>query len=166
MVMNGLTGSIPSCFGNLSSLVLIDLSDNRLSKVNLEQLKRSWYVGLSNNNLDGQISPSIVNSSLLRYLYLDGNKFTGHVLDFQPTNGIYLAALGIRNKFTGHVLDFQAFFQHGWAISQISKQLICPEIIFMIRFQEISASLTTLNIWICLRTICLVLYHLASTNHQ
>jgi hypothetical protein len=40
MAMNGLTGSIPSCFGNLSSLVLIDLSDNRLSKVKLEQLKR------------------------------------------------------------------------------------------------------------------------------
>jgi len=102
MAMNGLTGSIPSCFGNLSSLLLIDLSDNRFSIVKLEQLKSSWYVGLSNNNLGGQISPSIFNSSSLRHLYLDGNKFTGRVLNFQPTNGIYLASLDIsNNQFSG-----------------------------------------------------------------
>ncbi|KAJ6775618.1 RECEPTOR-LIKE PROTEIN 14, partial [Salix purpurea] len=102
MAKNGLTGSIPSCFGNMSyPPFLIDLSHNLLSIVKLEQLKRSWYVKLSNNNLGGQISPSIFNSSFLRYLYLDGNKFTGHVLDFQPTNGIYLAALDISdNQFS------------------------------------------------------------------
>ncbi|KAG5244633.1 LRR receptor serine/threonine-protein kinase [Salix suchowensis] len=103
MDMNGLTGSIPSCFGNMSSPPLfIDLSHNLLSIVKPEQLKRSFYVKLSNNNLGGQISPSIFNSSMLRHLYLDGNKFTGHVLDFQPTNGIYLAALDISdNQFSG-----------------------------------------------------------------
>ena len=88
-----------------------------MSKVNLEQLKRSWYVGLSNNNLGGQISPSIFNSSLLRYLYLDGNKFTGHVLDFQPTNGIYLAALGIRNnQFSGILPTWMGNFSNLKAI--------------------------------------------------
>uniref|UniRef100_A0A6N2L0D9 Leucine-rich repeat-containing N-terminal plant-type domain-containing protein n=1 Tax=Salix viminalis TaxID=40686 RepID=A0A6N2L0D9_SALVM len=103
MAMNGLTGSIPSCFGNMSSPPLfIDLSHNLLSIVKPEQLKRSFYVKLSNNNLGGQISPSIFNSSFLRYLYLDGNKFTGHVFDFQPTNGIYLEALDISdNQFSG-----------------------------------------------------------------
>ncbi|KAG5244644.1 LRR receptor serine/threonine-protein kinase [Salix suchowensis] len=105
MAMNGLTGSIPSCFGNMSSPpAFIDLSHNLLSIVKPEQLKRLRYVKLSNNNLGGQISSSIFNSSLLRYLYLDGNKFMGHVLDFQPTNniGIYLAALDISdNQFSG-----------------------------------------------------------------
>jgi len=118
MAMNGLTSSIPSCFGNLSSLVLVDLSNNRLSKVKLEQLKRSWYVGLSNNNLGGQISPSIFNSSLLRYLYLDGNKFTGHVLDFQPTNGIYLAVLDIsNNQFSGILPTWMGNFSNLKAIN-------------------------------------------------
>ncbi|KAJ6775619.1 RECEPTOR-LIKE PROTEIN 14 [Salix purpurea] len=104
MAMNGLTGSIPSCFGNMSSPPLfIDLSHNLLSTVKPEQVKRSLYVKLSNNNLGGQISPSIFNSSLFSYLYLDGNKFTGHVLDFQPTNnGIYLVSLDISdNQFSG-----------------------------------------------------------------
>ncbi|KAG5244653.1 leucine-rich repeat receptor protein [Salix suchowensis] len=103
MAMNGLTGSIPSCFGNMSSpSKFIDLSHNLLSRVKPERLKRLQYVKLSNNILGGQISPSIFNSSLLRYLYLDGNKFTGHVLDFQPTNGIYLVVLDISdNQFSG-----------------------------------------------------------------
>uniref|UniRef100_A0A2K1R4S9 Leucine-rich repeat-containing N-terminal plant-type domain-containing protein n=1 Tax=Populus trichocarpa TaxID=3694 RepID=A0A2K1R4S9_POPTR len=96
MAMNGLTGSIPSCFGNLSSLVLIDLSDNRLSK----------------------ISPSIFNSSLLRYLYLDGYKFTGHVLDFQPTNEIYLTALNIsNNQFSGMLPTWKGNFSNLKAIN-------------------------------------------------
>uniref|UniRef100_A0A6N2KWT3 Leucine-rich repeat-containing N-terminal plant-type domain-containing protein n=1 Tax=Salix viminalis TaxID=40686 RepID=A0A6N2KWT3_SALVM len=103
MAKNGLTGSIPSCFGNITYPPLfIDLSHNLLSIGKPEQLKRSWYVKLSNNNLGGQISPSIFNSSFLGYLYLDGNKFTGHVLDFQPTNGISLVALDISdNQFSG-----------------------------------------------------------------
>ncbi|KAG5244661.1 receptor protein [Salix suchowensis] len=103
MAMNGLTGSIPSCYGNMSSPPqFIDLSHNLLSIVKPEQLKSLWHVKLSNNNLGGQISPSIFNSSSLKYLYLDGNKFTGHVLDFQPTNGIDLVALDISdNQFSG-----------------------------------------------------------------
>ncbi|KAG5244655.1 receptor protein [Salix suchowensis] len=103
MAMNRLTGSIPSCFGNMSYPPLyIDLSHNLLSIGKPEQLKRSKYVKLSNNKLGGQISPSIFNSSLFIFLYLDGNKFTGHVLDFQPTNRIDLAALDISdNQFSG-----------------------------------------------------------------
>ncbi|KAF9673951.1 hypothetical protein SADUNF_Sadunf10G0077100 [Salix dunnii] len=103
MAINGLTGSIPFCFGNTSyAPIFIDLSNNLLSIAKPEQLKRSWCVKLSNNNLGGQISPLIFNSSFLKYLYLDGNKFMGHVLDFQPTYGIYLVALDISdNQFSG-----------------------------------------------------------------
>ncbi|KAJ6414164.1 hypothetical protein OIU84_006897 [Salix udensis] len=79
MAMNGLTGSIPSCFGNMSfPPIVLDLSHNLFSIAKPEQLQGSEYVKLSNNNLGGEISPSIFNSSFLRYLYLDGNKFTGH----------------------------------------------------------------------------------------
>ncbi|KAG6774925.1 hypothetical protein POTOM_018343 [Populus tomentosa] len=122
MAMNGLTGSIPSCFGNMSTVAVLDLSDNRLSKVKLEQLKRSWYVGLSNNNLGGQISPSIFNSSSLRYLYLDGNKFTGHVLDFQPTSGISLAALDIsNNQFSGILPTWMGNFSNQMKAIDLSR---------------------------------------------
>lgn len=75
-------------------------------------------MGLSNNNLGGQISPSIFNSSLLRYLYLDGYKFTGYVLDFQPTNEIYLTALNIsNNQFSGMLPTWKGNFSNLKAIN-------------------------------------------------
>jgi Leucine-rich repeat (LRR) protein len=76
MAKNGFTGCIPSCLGNISSLLFLDLSNNQLSTVQLEQLT-ILVLKLSNNNLGGQIPTSVFNSSTLEFLYLNGNNFWG-----------------------------------------------------------------------------------------
>ncbi|KAJ6397296.1 hypothetical protein OIU77_018330 [Salix suchowensis] len=113
MAMNELTGCLPSCFGNMSSLEHMDLSDNQLSTVKLEQLKSSWIVNLSNNNLVGQIPPSIFNSSAFLYLYLDGNNFTGQISGFPPPNWIRLSALDISsNQLSGMLPAWMGNFSY------------------------------------------------------
>ncbi|KAG5244660.1 receptor protein [Salix suchowensis] len=113
MAMNGLTGCLPSCFGNMSSLEHMDLSDNQLSIVKLEQLKSSWIVNLSNNNLVGQIPLSIFNSSAFLYLYLDGNNFTGQISGFPPPSWIHLSALDISsNQLSGMLPAWMGNFSY------------------------------------------------------
>ncbi|XP_052309066.1 receptor-like protein 1 isoform X4 [Populus trichocarpa] len=117
MHMNGLIGSLPSCFGNMSSLEYMDLSDNQLSRVKLEQLKSSWFVKLSNNNLGEQLPPSIFNSSAFLYLYLDGNNFTGQISGFPPPNWIRLSALDIsNNQLSGMLPTWMGNFSYLQAI--------------------------------------------------
>jgi Leucine-rich repeat (LRR) protein len=81
MAKNGFTGCVPSCLGNISSLLFLDLSNNQLSRVQLEQLKIP-ILKLSNNSLGGQIPTSVFNSSTSQFLYLNGNNFWGQISDF------------------------------------------------------------------------------------
>ncbi|KAJ6397389.1 hypothetical protein OIU77_018410 [Salix suchowensis] len=84
MANNSLTGCIPLCFGNMSSLELLDLSNNHMScelfEHNLPAVDSSfWHLKLSNNNFKGLLPPSVFNMTGLLYLFLDGNKFVGEV---------------------------------------------------------------------------------------
>ncbi|KAJ6414125.1 hypothetical protein OIU84_006863 [Salix udensis] len=84
MANNNLTGCIPLCFGNMSSLEQLDLSNNHMSCELLEHnLPREgsslWYLKLSNNNFKGLLPPFVFNMTKLIYLFLDRNKFVGEV---------------------------------------------------------------------------------------
>ncbi|KAI5587075.1 hypothetical protein BDE02_05G007300 [Populus trichocarpa] len=77
MANNSLIGCIPTCFGNMSSLGYLDLSNNHMSCELLgHNLPTSlWFLKLSNNSFDGQLPPSVFNMTNLFILLLDGNKF-------------------------------------------------------------------------------------------
>ncbi|XP_021287624.1 receptor-like protein 12 isoform X1 [Herrania umbratica] len=75
---NNLTGEIPSIIGSLPFLEYLDLSDNNLTG-RLPALQSSLRgLGVSHNNLIGEIPLSICNmSSLLDYFILSTNNFHG-----------------------------------------------------------------------------------------
>ncbi|KAJ4846655.1 hypothetical protein Tsubulata_019890 [Turnera subulata] len=83
---NGVVGTIPPCFQNMSRLQYLDLSNNRLSSGKQELLPlfgiSLWFLKLSNNSFEGKISAEFFNSSTpLCYVYLDNNHFFGHIPD-------------------------------------------------------------------------------------
>ncbi|XP_034896366.1 cuscuta receptor 1 isoform X1 [Populus alba] len=84
MANNSLTGCIPPCFGNMSSLEYLDLSNNHMScellEHNLPTVGSSLlFLKLSNNNFSGRLPPSVFNMTSLLYLLLDRNTFVGEV---------------------------------------------------------------------------------------
>ncbi|KAI5593536.1 hypothetical protein BDE02_03G020300 [Populus trichocarpa] len=88
--------------GNISSLEILDLSNNQLSTVKLEQLTTIWFLKLSNNNLGGQIPTLVFNSSGLDFLYLSGNNFWGQLSDFPLYGWKRWTVLNLsNNKFSG-----------------------------------------------------------------
>jgi len=89
-------------FRNISSLGILDLSNNQLSTVKLELLTTITFLKLSNNNLGGQIPTSMFNSSSMYFIYLSGNNFWGQIPDFPPPSWKIWYELGLsNNQFSG-----------------------------------------------------------------
>ncbi|KAL3733364.1 hypothetical protein ACJRO7_022831 [Eucalyptus globulus] len=100
---NNLFGNIPPCFGNITNLKYLDLSNNKFqgppqipspSTSNfiashngftgeipslICQLSSLWYLDLSNNSLFGNIPPCFGNITNLKYLNLSSNKLQGSI---------------------------------------------------------------------------------------
>ena len=83
---NSFGGNLHSCLGNLSSLKLVDLSDNDLEinfpSSNFERLASLRYLSLSNNNIEGNLSiRSFFNHSNLEVLSLSTRASTHFQVD-------------------------------------------------------------------------------------
>ncbi|KAK7294064.1 hypothetical protein RJT34_16947 [Clitoria ternatea] len=107
MSNNACHGSIPSSFGDMSHLMLLDLANNNFSG----QVPRQWFsnctalafLGLSNNSLHGQLFPSYWNATSMRVLILDNNYFNGTIQD-----GLLSSS---DNKFSGEIPNWLSNLQ-------------------------------------------------------
>uniref|UniRef100_A0A6N2KGD3 Uncharacterized protein n=1 Tax=Salix viminalis TaxID=40686 RepID=A0A6N2KGD3_SALVM len=116
MSHNGFDGSIPSSLGSMSSLQLLDLSNNFLtgrilSNNNLQGQILGWignmssleFLDLSRNNLSGHLPPRFSASSKLRYVYLSRNKLQGPIkTEFHDLSQILALDLS-HNNLTGRI---------------------------------------------------------------
>uniref|UniRef100_A0A0E0NBJ0 Receptor kinase-like protein Xa21 n=1 Tax=Oryza rufipogon TaxID=4529 RepID=A0A0E0NBJ0_ORYRU len=78
----GLSGSIPPCIGNLSSIASLDLSRNAfLGKIpsELRRLRQISYLNLSINSLEGRIPDELSSCSNLKVLGLSNNSLQGEI---------------------------------------------------------------------------------------
>ncbi|KAG5226261.1 receptor protein [Salix suchowensis] len=116
---NGFDGSIPSSLGSMSSLQLLDLSNNFLtgrthSNNSLQGQIPGWisnmssleFLDLSANNFSGPLPPRFGASSKLRYVYLSRNKLQGPIA-MEFNNFYEIVALDLSyNDFTGRIPEW------------------------------------------------------------
>jgi len=78
----GLSGPIPSSYGNLKSLLLMDFDFNQLDGTlprQLWQLTNLRQLDLNDNNFDGELSGDIGKLKQLRFFQIDNNQLEGAI---------------------------------------------------------------------------------------
>ncbi|XP_056173211.1 receptor-like protein 43 [Syzygium oleosum] len=120
---NSLFGNMPPCFGNMTNLSYLDLSENKFQgpllipvpstshffayhngfigeiPSSICQLSSLQQLDLSNNSLSGNLPPCFHNITNLSNLDLSKNKFQGPLL-FPPSTSYFYAS---HNGFTGEI---------------------------------------------------------------
>jgi len=116
---NGFNGSIPSSLGNISSLRVLQLSNNVLtgrilSNNSLQGQIPGWignmssleFLDLSGNNFSGLLPPRFGSSSKLRYVYLSRNNLQGPItMAFYDSSKIFALDLS-HNDLTGRIPEW------------------------------------------------------------
>ncbi|XP_077233099.1 uncharacterized protein LOC143875440 isoform X2 [Tasmannia lanceolata] len=106
--------SLPSCLLNLSSLELLDLSENNFSNpfgisTGLCNLSNLVTLNLKRNSIEGNIHPCLKDMHYLRSLDLSYNRFSGGVPSFVFNNLTMMETIFLsNNQFTG-VFSFSMF---------------------------------------------------------
>ena len=100
---NNLTGQIPHGLGQLENLTFLYLRNNYLSG-QLPAFTDCPLIGLyvSNNQLSGGISDTLINNPWLMQLLIDGNKFNS-----VPTKDTFPIVNGYQYKFENNKLTFK-----------------------------------------------------------
>nr|XP_025879147.1 probable LRR receptor-like serine/threonine-protein kinase At3g47570 [Oryza sativa Japonica Group] len=102
----GLSGSIPPCIANLSSITSLDLSRNAfLGKIpsELGRLRQISYLNLSINSLEGDIPPLLGSSPSFVYVNLGGNQLTGGIPEFLANSSSLQVLRLTQNSLTGEI---------------------------------------------------------------
>lgn len=80
---NNLQGNIPSSFGNCKNLMLLNVSNNKLTDTLSPQLLEittlSILLGLSDNLFSGSIPPKVGNLKTIIHLDISRNRFSGEI---------------------------------------------------------------------------------------
>ncbi|MED6151773.1 hypothetical protein PIB30_085674 [Stylosanthes scabra] len=101
---NALSGEIPNCLMNWTSLLQVNLGNNNLrGKIphSIGSLSRLFFLSLEENKLSGEVPLSLKNCKNLRYLSLGENTFSGAIPSWID-HRINIFQLG-SNQFSGNI---------------------------------------------------------------
>ncbi|XWS22344.1 hypothetical protein CRYUN_Cryun29cG0025800 [Craigia yunnanensis] len=102
---NNLSGPIPNCLGNISTLYLLDLQGNNFSGIlpNFAEAAQLWTLKVSENRLEGKLPRSLANCTLLEVLDV-GNNMIYDTFPFWLEKLLALKVLILReNRFYGQI---------------------------------------------------------------